>query len=682
MQNLLRNQTSPYLLQHADNPVNWYPWCEEAFERARQEDKPVFLSIGYSTCHWCHVMAHESFEDMQVAEILNQHYISIKVDKEERPDIDSIYMSVCQAFTGSGGWPTTIFLTPEQKPFFAGTYFPKTAKYGQVGLMDLLQAVHRKWKEDREELLQSAEEVLAFLKNREVLKSSGVDYTRGRKVLEYTLADGEPDLQLINKAFRIYQRTFDAKHGGFGNAPKFPTPHNLLFLMQYYEKNQDKDALKMVEKTLQQMYRGGIFDHIGGGFSRYSTDPYFLAPHFEKMLYDNALLIMAYSKVYQKTKKTLYRDVAEKTASYILREMISPEGGFFCAQDADSEGVEGKYYLFDALEIIEVMGEAAGKEFNRFFDITEAGNFEGKNIPNLLKNESAEQGKTESAWDDSVHSHLAKLYQYRKNRYVLHLDDKILTSWNGLMITAMCHLYRVTGNRNYLEVAESAQEFIQSSLCEKDTLYISCRAGKRSGKGFLDDYANEILALLALYEATLKSSYLEMAIQFCEKAITDFYDESKGGFFLYGRENEQLILRPKETYDGAVPSGNSVMAYNLVRLYLLTGDKRFDEQAQKQLKFMSEEAKEYPAGHAMFLLALSDYLLPPEKVTIVAKTEKELDTLPCQIPLGGVVNAFVGENKEYPLKNDKTTFYICRGRTCYPPVNDLHNIFQNVDTSS
>ena len=684
MQNHLKNQTSPYLLQHADNPVNWYPWCKEAFERAKQEDKPVFLSIGYSTCHWCHVMAHESFEDMQVAEILNQHFISIKVDKEERPDIDSIYMSVCQAFTGSGGWPATIFLTPEQKPFFAGTYFPKTAKYGQIGLLDLLQAVHREWKTDREELLKSAEEVIAFLEKREVLKSGSGDYASGNNVMEHTDAGTELDLQLLNEAFRIYGRIFDEKYGGFGRAPKFPTPHNLLFLMQYYEKNKDADALKMVEKTLLQMYRGGIFDHIGGGFSRYSTDAFFLVPHFEKMLYDNALLIMAYCRAYQQTKKSIYREVAEKVASYISRELTSPEGGFYCAQDADSEGVEGRYYLFDASEIVSVLGEAGGEEFNLHFDITGEGNFEGKNIPNLLKNDCVEEEQAETARCDNMQSYIGKVYKYRKSRYALHLDDKILTSWNGLMITAMCHLYRVTGNRNYLEAAERGQEFIQSSLCEEDTLFISYRAGQCSGKGLLDDYANEIMALLALYEATLKSFYLEKAVDFCQKAITDFYDEAQGGFFLYGRENEQLILCPKETYDGAMPSGNSVMAYNLVRLYLLCGEERFGEYAKRQLAFMSGEAKGYPAGHAMFLLALSDDLLPPEKVTVVVKDAQELEALSCRIPLEAVLNAVVGESREYPLKNDKTTFYICHGRTCYPPVNrydDLYNIFKDADTT-
>ncbi|MBQ8038884.1 MAG: thioredoxin domain-containing protein, partial [Lachnospiraceae bacterium] len=522
MENHLKNETSPYLLQHAKNPVNWYPWCAEAFERARMEDKPVFLSIGYSTCHWCHVMAHESFEDMEIAKLLNQYYISIKVDKEERPDIDSIYMAVCQAFTGSGGWPTTIFLTPDQKPFFAGTYFPKTAKFGQVGLKELLLKIHEKWKTDKTLLFQSSEEILSFLNKK-------------------TTVESDMDVQLLSSAFHIYKRIFDEKYGGFGEAPKFSTPHNLLFLMRYYEKSRDDEALKMVEKTLLQMYRGGLFDHIGGGFSRYSTDRYFLVPHFEKMLYDNALLILAYCKAYKITNKRLYCDVAEKTAGYILREMTSSEGGFYSAQDADSEGVEGKYYLFEPSEMIDVLGDTAGKEFNQNFDITEKGNFERKNIPNLLQSMDLTE-----AFD----SYVVQVYEYRRKRYFLHLDDKVLTSWNGLMIAAMCQLYGVTGKKMYLDAAMKAQKFIESKLCENDTLYVSYRKGQRSEKGFLDDYASEIYALLGLYEATWDNAYLERAQQFCKKAVTDFYDEEQGGFFLYGRENEQLILRPKETYDG------------------------------------------------------------------------------------------------------------------------------------
>lgn len=567
MQNHLKDQTSPYLLQHADNPVHWYPWCDEAFKRAREEDKPILLSIGYSTCHWCHVMAHESFEDQEVAEILNKNFIAIKVDKEERPDIDSIYMSVCQKLTGSGGWPTTIFLTWEQKPFFAGTYFPKTPKYGQVGFIDLLSAIEEAWKTDKGSLLESAEEIHSLL-NRS-LRAAGNIYMGD-------VVSDKLDVGLIDGAFELYKHSFDERHGGFGDAPKFPTPHNLLFLMQYHEKSRNKRAMEMVEKTLLQMYRGGMFDHIGGGFSRYSTDPYFLVPHFEKMLYDNALLILAYCKAYQLTQNQIYCDIAEKTAAYVLRELTSPDGGFYCAQDADSEGVEGKYYLLDPSEVIEVLGEETGNKFNQYFDITRRGNFEGKNIPNLLKN-------TDRNGDMDIF--LPAIYEYRKKRYALHLDDKILCSWNGLMITAMCHLYRVTENKAYLGAAVEAMDFIMRSLWENDTLYVSYREGKHSSKGFLDDYANVIFALLALYEA-----------------------------------------------------------------------------------------RQYPAGYAMFLIALSDFDELSEKVIIVVKKGEQVPgNVSCMISLNAV--CIVEEPSEkYKLKNDKMTFYVCRGHQCLPPVNSLEDV--------
>ena len=662
MQNYLKNETSPYLLQHADNPINWYPWCKEAFERAKKEDKPVFLSIGYSTCHWCHVMAHESFEDEETARILNQYFISIKVDKEERPDIDSIYMSVCQAFTGSGGWPTTIFMTPDQKPFFAGTYFPKKAKYGQIGLQELLLAVWQKWKKDRKTLLDSAEDVISHLKQKNVISD------QESEMIE------DADVQLIETAFRHYTQLFDSKNGGFGRAPKFPTPHNLLFLMRYYEKSGNKEALNMVEKTLIQMYRGGIFDHIGGGFSRYSTDDYFLVPHFEKMLYDNALLIMAYCKAYQLTGKSIYCAVAKKTADYVLREMTSEEGGFYSAQDADSEGVEGKYYLFEPKEIIQICGEEKGKKFNQYFDITERGNFEGKSIPNLLK-----QNDWESISDIFVSNRFGqefeeckkKIYEYRKERYQLHLDDKILTSWNGLMISAMCDLYCVSGDRSYLEAAVKAQDFIEENLCEKDALFVSFREGKRSEKGFLDDYANGIFALIHLYKATFNKDYLEKAKRFCEKTIDSFYDKENGGFFLYGEDNEILILRPKETYDGAVFSGNSAMAYNLVQLFYLTGEDKYSEMAEKQLKFLAAESRDYPSGHAMFLIALLEYDNAPDKVTIVVKEKKDLEELRCRVPLDMVIHVLENPTKDYLLLNDKTTFYVCKEHSCRPPANEL-----------
>ena len=651
MQNHLKNQTSPYLLQHVNNPVDWYPWGEEAFQKAKAEDKPVFLSIGYSTCHWCHVMAHESFEDEQIAEILNREFISIKVDKEERPDIDSIYMSVCQALTGSGGWPTTIFMTPEQKPFFSGTYFPKTARYGSIGFQELILTVSEKWKTDRNALVNSAEEIGAFLAKRSERQNAANNQT-----------EGDASVQLVMSAMQIYKQTYDEKYGGFGDAPKFPSPHNLLFLMRYYERSKDREALKMVEKTLLQMYRGGIFDHIGGGFSRYSTDKYFLAPHFEKMLYDNAMLIQSYCKAYQLTKNVLYRGVAEKTAMYIMKEMTSPEGGFYSAQDADSEGVEGKYYLFDQIEIMKVLGQKIGKEFCTYFDITREGNFEGKNIPNLLSNNHISARYNEF---------FPKLYEYRKSRYYLHLDDKILTSWNGLMIAAMCHLYRITENIEYLTIAKRAQEFIDKNLCEKNTLYVSYRNGLRSEKGFLDDYANEIYALLALYEATLDMTYLKKAQKFCYKVIADFYDEKTGGFFLYSKESEQLFLRPKETYDGAIPSGNSMMAYNLVQLYHLTEEILYEEFAKVQLKFMIKAAREYPAGYAMSLIALQNYYELPDKIVIVVKEGENMTGVACKIPINTIVRILEESTEQYPLQNNKTTYYICKGRSCQPPVNEL-----------
>lgn len=668
MHNHLKGQTSPYLLQHADNPVDWYPWCEEAFERAKAEDKPVFLSIGYSTCHWCHVMAHESFEDEEIAEILNRSFISIKVDKEERPDIDSIYMAVCQAFTGSGGWPMSIFLTPEQKPFFAGTYFPKNGSYGRIGFRELLLQVQRRWQTSRQRFVGSAEDIISILQ-KDALRSARQDIGSRKKNDIENLENGS--FTLIEQAVKIFKTTFDRTFGGFGDAPKFPTPHNLLFLMKYYEKRQDKMALYMVEKTLTRMYRGGIFDHIGGGFCRYSTDPYFLVPHFEKMLYDNALLMMAYCKVYELTKKGQYLDIAKCVAGFILREMTSEEGGFYSAKDADSEGVEGKYYVFDPKELMEVLGEKEGAAFNRFFDITEAGNFEGKSIPNLLNNEAVAENGVTSEEKERIDNDRAVVYEYRSRRYALHLDDKILTSWNGLMITALCRLYRVSGKRAYLEAAVGAWEFIRDHLCEEAALYVSWRGGMHSKKGFLDDYAFVILALLELYGATLKVSYLERALRFCKKVISEYYDKEHGGFFLYGEENEQLIFRPKECYDGAVFSGNSAMAYNLVRLVLLTEDHSLAQVLREQVAFMSDEADHYPAGYTMFLMALLDVLEPPDKLTIVAKDEEELAYLPCAVPLDTVLTVSKKSETAYPLKNDRTTYYMCKGHTCLPPVNEL-----------
>lgn len=640
MSNQLKNETSPYLLQHAENPVNWYPWCDAAFAKAKAEDKPIFLSIGYSTCHWCHVMAHESFEDEATAALLNQYFVAIKVDREERPDIDSVYMSVCQTFTGSGGWPMSIFMTWDKKPFFAGTYFPVHSKYGMPGFGQLLTAVAEQWRLDRTQLLQSAEQVMAHL------------------IQTSDSADGKNTQDLAEQATLSFVRTFDSENGGFGSAPKFPTPHNLLFLMLQAKLTHDQKLLEMAEKTLLQMRKGGIFDHIGYGFARYSTDPYFLAPHFEKMLYDNALLMMAYATAYDVTDHALYLDTAEKTAAYILREMTHPQGGFYSAQDADSEGVEGKYYTFTHKEIMDVLGKERGAAFACAFDITEQGNFEGVNIPNLLQS---------SDFSDFTQE-IETLYTYRKNRFALHLDDKILLSWNSLMISALSLLYRISQKEPYLDAARKAGAFVEQYLCEGENLYTSFRDGNHSGHGFLDDYAFYIAAQLSLYSATLEQEYLQRAEQLCTVTLQRFADRARGGYFL--SQNNELFLNPKETYDGAIPSGNAVMAYNFVKLYQLTKKEEYSALAEQQLAFLAAKAQDYPGGHCMFLLAKLLYENPPQHITVVLSDDAALRSIRQTLPLDANITV-IPADQAHPLLNGQTTYYVCKDHTCYPPTNTL-----------
>ncbi len=693
MSNHLKDQSSPYLLQHAENPVDWYPWGEEAFERAQREDKPVFLSIGYSTCHWCHVMAHESFEDPRTADILNRHFISVKVDREERPDIDSVYMNVCQMLTGSGGWPMSIFMTAGQKPFFAGTYFPPVSRYGTIGFPDLLLAVAEKWKNSREELLESAERILTHV-------------SRPAESLPKEIHGNQP-----KEAADIFSRSFDAVYGGFGQPPKFPTPHNLIFLTLYSRIRQQNTALEQVLFTLDHMRRGGIFDQIGYGFSRYSTDRCFLVPHFEKMLYDNALLILAYCAAYKASGEQSLLDTAEKTAEYIFREMTGEEGEFYSAQDADSEGEEGKYYVWRYEEILEILGAERGEQFCSCFGITREGNFEGRNIPNLLN------GKPLS---DDFDKEKKALYAYRKSRASLHLDDKILTAWNALMICALSVLYRVTGNGRYLAAARKAASFIEEHLAEGNILYVSCRSGVKSGKGFLDEYACYASALISLYEACGNPFYLKRGAQFCQEARKQFEDE-EGGYFLYGEQNSRLISRPKETYDGAIPSGNSMMAYCLVRLSQLMPDGEtsvrpgsadgeekdgfgygFLQAAEKQLRFMEAEAAHNPAGYCMYLTARLLHENPPMKINVVLSKSDRMEELIPRLPLcadvkmyvesvkngiktektGNVKNVdncfngsssqpFTAEAEGYKLLNGKTTYYVCKNHTCFPPTNQM-----------
>lgn len=661
--NRLINEKSPYLLQHSYNPVDWYPWGEEAFEKAKKEDKPVFLSIGYSTCHWCHVMERESFEDEEVAEILNKYYISIKVDREERPDVDAIYMAVCQALTGQGGWPLTIVMTPDKKPFFAGTYFPKQRKYGRSGIMEILEQLHDAWETKRDKVLSAGDSIVKGIEDKYFQSEAGVV---GRDALD--------------RAFNYYSHTFDTLYGGFGEAPKFPSPHNLTFLLRYWKMTGSKKALDMVEKTLQSMYQGGIYDHIGFGFARYSTDKKWLVPHFEKMLYDNALLAIAYLECFQATGNQFYSRVASEIFTYVLRDMTSEDGGFYSAEDADSEGVEGKYYVWSLDEVFDVLGSDRGKAFCQAFDITNMGNFEGESIPNII-------GKDLDTGQDLAEER-EKLFNRRKERVHPLKDDKILTAWNGLMIAAMAFGGRVLGENKYIKAAENAADFILARLRKADgRLLARYRDGEAAYLAYADDYAFMIWGLIELYETTFNPKYLALALELNNNMLSLFWDEKEGGLYLYGHDGERLITRPKELYDGAMPSGNSVAAVNFVRLAALTGDENISRIAQRQLKTFGGTVSQSPPGYAHFLMAVYFAEVASTEVSIVGDLEsKETAALLKAVNKGFNPERVVAVkmhgapgdeiSRLIPILNErkglegKPTAYVCKNFSCQPPVTD------------
>lgn len=652
--NHLAGEKSPYLLQHAYNPVNWYPWCDEAFEKAVQQDIPVFLSIGYSTCHWCHVMAHESFEDQEVAEILNRGFVSIKVDREERNDIDAVYMSACQALTGSGGWPLTIVMTPDKKPFFAGTYFPKREKFGSLGLIEILTFLEKGWKDRRQDLLDESRRITGFLQQEQQL--------RGGKT--------ESPQELISSGISYFSKAFDHKWGGFGPAPKFPSPHNLLFLLEQEEEN----CTAMAEKTLIQMYRGGIFDHIGGGFCRYSTDAQWLVPHFEKMLYDNALLLLAYSSAFSRTGNDLYKEIADRITQYVFRELTDEQGAFYCSQDADSEGEEGKFYVFAPGEIKQVLGESEGDAFCRRFDITGSGNFEGRSIPNLLK--TGDYRKQEKQ------SQLEKLMEYRLSRTELHKDDKILTGWNGMMIAALAKSSVQLCRPDFLEAAFAAEAFVWKNLHGVDgKLLTRWRKGEAAFPAVLEDYAFFAWAQLECYSASFDEAYLEKAILLGEQILEQFFDWEQGGCFLYGKNSEELFLRPKELYDGAIPSGNSAAAFVMKKLAFFTGHEKWRRAWDLQKEFLLKNIRQ-PAGHSFFLWILTQEQRQQGQLICTARAAADVEKLAA---LDMDVLLKTEENKErletaapflkeYPVPEKGAVYYFCRGNHCSSPVTSLDEV--------
>lgn len=686
--NKLITEKSPYLLQHAYNPVDWYPWGEEAFNKARQEDKPIFLSIGYSTCHWCHVMEKESFEDEQVAELLNKDFVCIKVDREERPDVDAVYMSVCQALTGGGGWPLTVLLTTDRKPFYAGTYFPKDSRYNRPGLLELLPRIVTLWREKRDELINSSIEITSSLEQQ----------TQGHF--------GElPGQDILDKAFAQFSSRFDSVYGGFGNAPKFPTPHNFLFLLRYYKRTGEKKALEMVEKTLRALRLGGIYDHIGFGFHRYSTDRQWVLPHFEKMLYDQAMLVIAYAELYQLTGNLFYREVIEDTLDYVKRVLTSPEGGFYSAEDADSEGEEGKFYLWTEKEIREVLREKAEIIISSY-NISSSGNFSdpfkggatGENIFYLSKDYdelASAAGKTTDNFLAELIQGLRKLFEHRESRIKPHKDDKILTDWNGLMIAAFAKAGAVLNNHEYVNSAIYAAEFILSNMNPATgELLHRYRAGEAGIKGMLEDYAFFTAGLLELYEADFNVKWLYKAVEFTEILLSKFKDDVYGGFYFTAADAEELILRQKDIYDGAIPSGNSMAIINLIKLARITGNTKYEEFAVQSASSFSAGIESYPAGYTQYLTAI-DYLLSGGFEIIVAGESVKAETLEILnklrkafIPSRIIIFRDINDDKilsaapylkDYTMKNGLTTIYVCKNYQCSLPVHTFENAMKLIE---
>jgi uncharacterized protein YyaL (SSP411 family) len=687
--NRLVREKSPYLQQHAYNPVDWYPWGEEAFEAARKEEKPIFLSIGYSTCHWCHVMERESFEDEEIARLMNDTFISIKVDREERPDIDHIYMTVCQLVSGGGGWPLNIIMTPDQKPFFAGTYFPRATRFGRIGMDDLCRRVKEVWTNQRDEAVRSAGKVMSAL---------------------YQVPDdspGEaPGLDVLDTAFRQLSERFDEKLGGFGQAPKFPTPHNMLFLLRYWKRTGVTRALNMVTETLHAMRRGGICDHVGFGFHRYSTDPEWIVPHFEKMLYDQALLAMAYTEAFQATGDQEFASTAQQIFTYVLRDMASPEGGFYSAEDADSEGEEGKFYVWTVPEIQSLLESREAEAVIAAYSLRPEGNFReeatgeitGRNILHAarpLEQSAAALGYSETALEAVLEAARNNLFEQREKRVRPHKDDKILADWNGLMIAALAKGAQVFDRSEYGEAARRAAEFILLNMCDSEGRLLHRFREEQAAVGaHVDDYAFFIWGLLELYEATFEIRYLQSALNLNAQFLEHFWDREAGGFYFTADDGEALLLRKKEIYDGATPSGNSVAALNLLRLARMTGQADLEQRADRIGRTFSGNVRQLPSAFTMLLTAVEFSMGSSYEVVVAGATEAQ-DT---QQMLGALRKPFVPHKvvlfrstdrdpeilsvapytEAHKSIDGRATAYVCRNYSCEVPTTDPQQMLQRL----
>jgi uncharacterized protein YyaL (SSP411 family) len=685
--NRLFGESSPYLLQHAHNPVEWYPWGEESLQKAKSENRPIFLSIGYSACHWCHVMAHESFEDEEIAKIMNENFINIKVDREERPDIDDIYQRVSQLAIGTGGWPLSVFLTPDQKPFYVGTYFPKYGRYGMPGFGTILGQLAEAYKTKRQEIDSATVEFLQALEH----SAKDVQQPRG-VILDRSILD-EAAVGLLHMSDPVY--------GGFGQAPKFPNPSNLLFLLRCYDISGLNRYKDFVMFTADKMAAGGIHDQIGGGFARYSTDQKWLIPHFEKMLYDNALLVQVYAELYQISGDEKYLEVVEKTLEYVRREMMSPENGFYSAQDADSEGEEGKFYVWSKQEIFNSLGdETIASIFCEYYGVGHAGNFEGKNILNIrssFADLSLKYSRPPEMLKRIINDASSRLFEIREKRVKPSRDDKILTAWNGLMISGFAKGFRVTNNKHYLEIAKNTIEFIESRVTrDNGRLYRTFKDGISKLNAYLDDYAFYVNALLDVFELDSNPIYLEKAIKYTDFMLQHFWDPVDCTLYFTSDDHEQLIVRTKSLYDLAVPSGNSVAASDLLRLYHLTQKNDYLEKAEQIMKAGATSSAENPFGFGQLLTAIYLYVKKPIEITVrttdnIGEGQKMAGWITKQFIPNAITAIIENQSQlsrlqEYPFfsgtnsaRTSQTDYaVICRNFTCSVPIYSLSDFQEQI----